>query len=424
MRKTSNATGPSAPQEAARPKSSSSPWKPRSTLQSTVGKLLLALTATALTLAACEWIVRLRYPEYGIPVFTTKLFTEYDPLLGWRKIPNFHGAHVQEEYTIVERFNSKGLRGPEYSYEKPEDEYRIIVLGDSFTKGYTVEFKDLFTELLKQNLNAELETSIEVINTGTGGYSTDQELLFFRTEGKKYEPDLVILLYCDNDTEMNTKANYKYWKRGEKPLFELVDGTLSLKSTPNKTWDRQEEAEKDRAQHEHDYKERFVLWKPETWYLYRLVRHVMSHRSNGIIPAEGPIEPDTNDMSEGRAWTDTGYRGDKSDWIMTEALMARIKKETSDIGAEFLLFNIPNKKDIHGSNPPNYATENNLRVLSHRRDIAFIPTVDTFRKQASLLAPSGRRLYWKKDTHWTAEGHRLTAQILTQHLLFHNHDWR
>ena len=33
----------------------------------------------------------------------------------------------------------------------------------------------------------------EVINGGTVGYSTDQEYLFFRDEGRKYAPDVVIL---------------------------------------------------------------------------------------------------------------------------------------------------------------------------------------------------------------------------------------
>ena len=387
-----------------------------------IGKLLLMLTATALALAVAECLVRLCYPEYGIPVFTTKLFTEFDPLLGWRKIPNFRGTHVQDEYTIVERFNSKGLRGPEYPYKKPAGEYRILVLGDSFAEGYTVEFDDLCSELLKKKLNAELKKRVQVINAGTGGYSTDQELLFFRTEGVKYEPDLVIVLYCENDAPMNVKSVYFTMGRGQKPLFALVDGKLSLKSTPQKTWDRTKEAEKDLAKKEHDYKKSFDLLKPETWYLYRLCKYVLTHRSENVT-AGGPIEQVLESAPEDNTVSDARYRGRQDEWIMTEALMAQIKKEAADAGAKFLLYSIPRKEDVYSAKAPDSAIEHNLRAMSQLHGMMFIPTIATFRKHAAIVESSQKRLYWKKDSHWTAEGHRLTAEILAQHILSHRVDY-
>ena len=384
--------------------------------------LLVMLIATAFALGLAEGIVRLIYPEFGIPIFTTKLFTEFDPLLGWRKIPNFHGTHVQDEYTIVERFNSKGLRGPEYPYKKPAGEFRILVLGDSFAEGYTVGFEELCSELLKQKLNTGLNKHVQVINAGTGGYSTDQELLFLRTEGVKYEPDLVIVLYCENDAPMNVKSVYYTMGRGQKPLFALEDGKLSLKSTPQKTWDRTEEAEKDTAKKEHDYKKPFSLLKPDTWYLYRLTKYVLSRRSKNAT-AGGPIEQVLESAPEDKTAGDTVYRGRQDDWIMTEALMAQIQKEAADAGAKFLLYSIPQKEDVYSAKAPDSAIEHNLRVMSQRHAMKFMPTIATFRKQAANLAPSQKRLYWKKDSHWTPEGHRLTAEILAQHILTHRTEY-
>jgi hypothetical protein len=384
--------------------------------------LLVMLIATAFALGLAEGIVRLIYPEFGIPIFTTKLFTEFDPLLGWRKIPNFHGTHVQDEYTIVERFNSKGLRGPEYPYKKPAGEYRILVLGDSFAEGYTVEFEELCSELLKQKLSTGLNKRVQVINAGTGGYSTDQELLFLRTEGVKYEPDLVIVLYCENDAPMNVKSVYYTMGRGQKPLFALEDGKLSLKSTPQKTWDRTEEAEKDTAKKEHDYKKPFSLLKSDTWYLYRLTKYVLSRRSKNAT-AGGPIEQALDSAPEDKPAGDAGYRGRKDDWIMTEALMAQIQKEAADAGAKFLLYSIPQKEDVYSAKAPDSAIEHNLRVMSQRHEMKFIPTIATFRKQAANLESSQKRLYWKKDSHWTPEGHRLTAEILAQHIFSHRTEY-
>lgn len=385
-------------------------------------RLLLAMFAIVLAVAASEFTVRRLYPEYGVPVFSTKLLTEFDPLLGWRKIPGFRGAHIQEEYTIVEQFNSRGLRGPEYPYEKPVGEYRILALGDSFTEGYTVEFEDLFSEMLKKHLNAELKTRIEVINAGTGGYSTDQELLFFQTEGKKYNPDLVIVLYCDNDAAMNIQPYYRTWSRGQKPLFELIDGKLSLKSTPQKTWDREEEAAKDLAKNEHEYKRKFKVLDLNTWYIYRLYRHAKSRGTENVIDAVTADETLENTFEDKDVAKD-GYQGGQQEWVMTEALMGELKKEAESVGARFLLYNIPGKQDVYPGTRKERPIEHNLRVLSSRRDINFIQTVDVFRKQAAALDGAGKRLYWKKDSHWTPEGHHLTGLILAKHILLHREEY-
>ena len=381
-------------------------------------KMLLSLAAVVLAVAAGEILVRAVYPEYGIPVFTTKLFTEFDPLLGWRKIPNFRGTHVQDEYTIVEQFNSKGLRGPEYPYEKPEGEYRILVLGDSFCEGYTVEYQDLFSEIMKRKLNDACKTRIEVINAGTGGYGTDQELLFFQTEGKKYEPDLIIVLYFANDAPMNVKPYYGTWQRGQKPLFELVDGELSLKSRPEKTWDLDELAEKDLEENEHEYERGFVLTDLETWYLYRLYKHVRSRGTENVIN-ELPIDQAAEEAgdAEQAPGPGAGYLGRQQEWVMTEALMAELEKEASSIGSAFLLYYVPLKQEVYPGKNHASSIEYNLRVLSDRRDIRFIPTLKMFRKQAEILEDSGKRLYWKKDSHWTPEGHHLTGLILAEYVL-------
>lgn len=193
-----------------------------------VNVALLSLSLM-LVLGLCEVALRVVSSQLTEKRQHNRLFVEYDSLLGWRKIPGKKGKFVTEEYEIVESFNSKGIRGPEYSYEKEGGEYRILVLGDSFAEGYSVEFDDLFSEVLKNRLNENADFYYQVINTGTGGYSTDQELLFFQHEGKKYHPDLTVLLFCINDVLVNTRDTY--W-RGNKPLFKLEEETLRLTNVP------------------------------------------------------------------------------------------------------------------------------------------------------------------------------------------------
>lgn len=101
-------------------------------------------------------------------------------LLGWRKIPGADKRYMTGEYDIHERINANGLRGAMLDYQKPADTYRILALGDSSTEGYTVEEAETYTEVLRRRFESGSSwPAVEVVNGGTGGYSTDQELLFF-----------------------------------------------------------------------------------------------------------------------------------------------------------------------------------------------------------------------------------------------------
>jgi lysophospholipase L1-like esterase len=71
---------------------------------------------------------------------------------------------------------------------------------------------------------------VEVVNAGVSGYSTDQELLWFREEGIKYNPDLLLLVLTGNDIGDNEQplVNQIYYK----PQFAIEDGHLILNNYP------------------------------------------------------------------------------------------------------------------------------------------------------------------------------------------------
>lgn len=395
-------------------------------------KLVLLLASLIIALAISEGAVRLLYPEYGIPVYTTKLFTEFDPKLGWRKIPNFRGQHVQDEYTIVEQLNSRGQRGPVFPYEKPDDAYRILVMGDSFAEGYTVEFRDLFSEIMSEKLNRNPDKDIEVINVGTGGYGTDQELLFFEDEGSKYQPDLTVLLFFINDLTFNIRDNYTPKGRGQKPLFELKDGELKLKSLPKATWDPDEVRAQDEAKHPTE--DSFVPWLPERWYLYRLVRHALTAGTENVIDelptipqsvpdVPGPSTKPNKQGNDGDRRMHFSNDRRRREWEMTEALLARLKDRVEAGGGSLLIFYVPVKGEVYNGKrevvSKTSRVESNLGIVAERNGIGFIPTVALFRAEARILAEQDKFLYWKKDPHWTAEGNHLTGLIIAEHIRSH-----
>ncbi|MBS3136889.1 SGNH/GDSL hydrolase family protein [Candidatus Woesearchaeota archaeon] len=97
--------------------------------------------------------------------------------------------------------NSRGLRDYEYSYEKINNSFRILMLGDSFVEGVEVAAENTTSKLLEKQLN-QLENGIhyDVINFGVGGYGTSQELAYLERDGIKYSPDVVVLhIFPKND---------------------------------------------------------------------------------------------------------------------------------------------------------------------------------------------------------------------------------
>lgn len=120
--------------------------------------------------------------------------------------------------------NSRGVRGTkECLYEKDEDITRILILGDSYTFGAEVGDTETFSFYLQETL-----PQTEVINFGVHGYGHDQMLIYYRKEGVKYNPDIVILGFIFDDMVRNILKFKDY----SKPMFISKNGELKLQNVP------------------------------------------------------------------------------------------------------------------------------------------------------------------------------------------------
>lgn len=126
-------------------------------------------------------------------------FTGPHPILERWNIPNANATVQRSEYTMQVHINSKGLRGPEKDYAKPQGIFRIVLLGDSFTFGTGVQEHESFAALLQQQLSEEKE----IINGSAPGSSTQDVYRFLSVEGIRYSPDAVILCFFQNDIQDN-----------------------------------------------------------------------------------------------------------------------------------------------------------------------------------------------------------------------------
>jgi len=370
-------------------------------------KLRESLINTALVIASI--FVSLLLIEAYFAVFNPQLpvqnatrenefnFFEYDSLLGWKNNPNAEGMFVTPNSTTLVKINSKGLRDKEYDYYKPEGTKRIIVLGDSFAWGYGVEVRERFTEILKD----KLPSNYEVINMGVSGYGTDQELLALETEGVKYHPDLVIIMfYYGNDFEDNTHTvRYSY----PKPMFVMdSDGNLNLTNIPVPT--KEEWLERGKLEEENGANQGVLAKLKNFFREHSQTYQVFSRAVQGspfLLQLMEKIMPGI----EGTIW-------DQYSLDLTKALLRKIDSVAQNNGAQTLVFII---RDTCISISQNEALDKMAADLSNsgkQNGIMVLDNLPLFRQHIS----QGEQLTFNEG-HWNYAGHKLAAEMIYRKLI-------
>lgn len=101
--------------------------------------------------------------------------------------------HLPHRVTI----NSLGFRGDDFPIEKVPGEFRILMVGDSFTFGDQVDDEYTLPALLEVELRGKC-SSTRIVNGGVGGTSIyDQRHIIIR--GLAVAPDAVVLVFYEND---------------------------------------------------------------------------------------------------------------------------------------------------------------------------------------------------------------------------------
>lgn len=132
---------------------------------------------------------------------------------GYVMRPNTCVRLKTSEYDGVLKTNSLGLVGPELPPTKPAGEFRVVVLGDSYTVGGQVPYEQTFPAVLEKQLHDAGYTNVRVINAGVGGYTEFNEAGLLKEDLARFQPDLVVLAaFLGNDVAENvlaTEAGYR-----------------------------------------------------------------------------------------------------------------------------------------------------------------------------------------------------------------------
>ncbi|UCF35114.1 MAG: SGNH/GDSL hydrolase family protein [Phycisphaerales bacterium] len=175
---------------------------------------LLATFTPFLLLISADGILGFFAP----PLYSGSELYVKDQELGWC---HRQGAQPSDDKTI--KINAKGLRGPDVLYQKDDDEYRILFLGDSIAFGIGVEHEETFVARVQEMLSrGHAGKRVTTINMSVSGYGPRQQCLFLQHEGLKYAPDLVVQCFCLNDVT----EKFDYFVRH--PHFQVLIATSPL----------------------------------------------------------------------------------------------------------------------------------------------------------------------------------------------------
>jgi GDSL-like Lipase/Acylhydrolase family len=153
-----------------------------------------------------------------------RVHTRYDELLGWVNEPNLN---VPDMYGkgVWFRTNNQGFRNDrDFAQAIAPGRRRIICSGDSFTLGYGVDNDHTWCRLLET-----IDSRLETVNMGQGGYGVDQSYLWYKRDGLKLDHDLHLLAFTSVDfNRMQTVTLLGYGK----PILKLSGAGLVTDNLP------------------------------------------------------------------------------------------------------------------------------------------------------------------------------------------------
>lgn len=132
-----------------------------------------------------------------------------------------HRERLRERYDRLWERNLFGLRSPYERIAKDGDEFRIVILGDSFSWGEGIpDTRDTWPARLEQRLRRSCaKHRLAVINMARRGFTTANQAELLRRLGWQFEPDAVVVQYLVNDV---LPSGPHFAREGEDLVFPTV----------------------------------------------------------------------------------------------------------------------------------------------------------------------------------------------------------
>ena len=323
---------------------------------------------------------------------------QQEPHAGYGNKRNLSFEHHTPEFRARYYTNSAGFRVPrsgfKYPVAKPENSYRILLLGPSFAYGWGVDYEKSFAALLPRFLEARgfaPGRRIEVINAGIPAMYAGPQLNWYKHEGARYRPDLVIqFVYGSMAVAAESHQRFTVDKHGY-----ITEQSLS----PAQIW----------REHFKKFATVFYVWKIWTEVQDRL-EPVQEKSVVGAGRAmEVPIAP-FNPLGASE--------------LKSIGLYHQLKEAVQQSGSNLSVVYFPLSYAIQ---PEDEIRWRHLGIRNIKGQQKFdsdferylnrhqIPVVNITR-DLQVAARKGPRLYYWLDIHWTAEGNAAAARAVADRL--------
>ncbi|MFQ5589638.1 MAG: SGNH/GDSL hydrolase family protein [Phycisphaerae bacterium] len=285
----------------------------------------------------------------------------------WTFRPGSTGTFLGEPM----RINSHGLPGPEVSYTKGDAEHRILFLGDSVAAGFGVREDECFVWRLGKLLRASDRYShATVVNCSVISYSPWQQIDLLETEGLRYDPDVIVDVFCLNDyVEKLSLVRYGGCFSGP---CEFVSPLLSRSGV---------------------YRALRTLFLPD--------RRLSDELGNDLLAR----------YSVNRLIDDPNAAQFKNAWSITFANMDQMVGIARERVIPFVIVCFPYRVQLTGDAVAEPVPQARLARFARERAVPYLDLLPAFRAYAREHGPDGDGLFLD-ECHPTALGHAIAARCI------------
>ncbi|MCH7995825.1 MAG: SGNH/GDSL hydrolase family protein [Planctomycetes bacterium] len=290
-------------------------------------------------------------------------FWEYRP--GW----------IRRHRGVTYRINEHGLRGPLVPFEKKPGERRILFLGDSIAFGLTTNEEDCFVWQLRDLARKHSGGGpISVVNCSVSGYSPWQEYDILKTQGLRYDPDVVVHVFCLND--IGQKFNLVNYGGRTKDLAPPEPAALE--------------------------------WSG----LFRMSRALAFQRFG---PTRAELRARDEAYSSDAVIDQSTAPHIQEAWRITCENLGRIASLVRERNIPLLIVGVPMARQIDPTAPDSSPPQQWLAEYGREEKVPILDLLPIYRKHARENGMTGRDLFPDK-THPTKVGNRIAADAIYEFL--------
>jgi len=369
-----------------------------------LARIAVAVVSLVATVLVAEGTARLLLPVQQIveveavtprsslpgPVKETEQERGIDVVIDWsghrgvRLYPGIRATihdHTLSHRDVVIETNSLGLRHPELG-PKSDDEFRVLVLGDSITFGDYVSFEETYTALLESRLKGRYPR-VSVINAGLPGAGASDELYHYLEICDAVDADLVLIGLYLNDSQ----TSGRFYARS---LSEPYASSRFLSWLANRVealrirlW-----SDDDIPEIDHDWKEEF-------------------RRGRQLKTGDMWNDQDAHDFEVYNAHMDFGLAWNPKSWVILERIVNALAQSARQRGQKFAAFLFPVHFQATG-NLDDLRPQKSFAAMCNAIDIPCLDLVPALRADWRVVQ---EKLYFD-HCHLTTHGNGVTADAV------------